>query len=171
MNYIDIKTFNNASSEWDFYLCSILGNANVNPTKKQLIEFVLTPTYYINNDVYFDYRSSMVNLLITTPLTKYRKVLSQVLAMKEVEDTYQFPYSVSPFKNDYSIYTVIYNVLNLNRWEIDSDILLNITPATEFNNDLIMFNRYDVLKQLDVYLNTNIADSLWGLYQRTYKLK
>jgi hypothetical protein len=121
--------------------------------------------------VYFDYRGTIVNLLITTPLTKYKEVLSQVLAIKQVEDTYQFPYSVRPFKNDYSIYNVIYNVLNLNRWEIDSDILLNIIAASEFNNDLIMFNRYDVLKQLDLYLNTNIADSLWGLYQRTYKLK
>jgi len=168
MNYIDTNTFNNCCSEWDFYSSKIIGAANLNPKKKQLIDFLLTPTYFVDNIVYFDYRASIVNLLITTPLTKYKEVLSYILQMKIDEDDYLFNDVV--YQNNYSVYDVIFLVANLNRWEIDATLLLNIKPK-QYDMSLVVFNKYETLKQLDIYLNTNIADPLWGLYQKTYKLK
>jgi hypothetical protein len=168
MNYIDTSIFSNNSTEYNFYLTKILGNANINPLKKSIIEYILTPTYYIDNTVYFDYRASILNLLITTPLSNYKTVISTVLQMKQDEDNYKFKDNV--FKNEYSIYDVIYLISTNNKWDICPSILLDITPST-YDLSLLVFNKYDVLKQLDIYLNTNIADQLYGLYQRQYTLK
>jgi hypothetical protein len=168
MNYIDTSIFSNNSTEYHFYLTKILGNANINPLQKQIIEYILTPTYYIDNIVYFDYRASILNLLITTPLSNYKTVISTVLQMKQDEDNYKFKDNV--FKNEYSIYDVIYHISTNNKWDICPSILLDITPST-YDLSLLVFNKYDVLKQLDIYLNTNIADQLYGLYQRQYTLK
>jgi hypothetical protein len=168
MNYIDTNIFSTNTSEFDFYLTKILGSANLNPLQKQIIEYILTPTYYIDNTVYFDYRASILNLLITTPLINYRATISTVLQMKQDEDNYKFKDNV--FNNKYSIYDVIYLISTNNKWDISPSILLDITPTT-YNLNLLIFNKYNCLKQLDVYLNTNIADQLWGLYQRQYILK
>lgn len=168
MNYIDSNTFNDSCSEWDFYLSKIIGNANINSNKKELIESLLTPTYFVDNNIYFDYRASIISLLITTPLSKYKEVLSYILQMKLDEDNYEFNDVV--YQNTYSIYDVVFLVANLNRWEIDSSLLLEIEPKA-YDMSLLVFNKYDTLKQIDIYLNTNIADPLWGLYQKTYKLK
>lgn len=168
MNYIDTNIFSTNTSEFDFYLTKIIGSANLNPLQKQIIEYILTPTYYIDNNVYFDYRASILNLLITTSLINYKQVISIVLQMKQDEDNYKFKDNV--FNNQYSIYDVIYLISTNNKWDICPSILLDITPTT-YNLDLLIFNKYDCLKQLDVYLNTNIADQLWGLYQRQYILK
>jgi len=88
--------------------------------------------------------------------------------MKQEEDNYTF--NCYPIKNEYSIYDVIFLVAKINRWSIDGQLLLNITPK-EYDTELIVFNKYNSLKQLDKYLNTNIADNLFGLYQRTYITK
>lgn len=168
MNYIDTSIFSTNSTEYDFYLTKILGSANINPLQKQIIEYILTPTYYIDNNVYFDYRPSILNLLITTPLINYKQAISTVLQMKEDEDNYKFKDNV--FNNQYSIYDVIYLISNNNKWDICPSILLDIMPST-YNFNLLIFNKYNCLKQLDIYLNTNIADQLWGLYQRQYILK
>ena len=168
MNYIDTNIFSTNTSEFDFYLTKILGSANINPLQKQIIEYILTPTYYIDNTVYFDYRASILNLLITTPLINYRATISTVLQMKQDEDNYKFKDNV--FNNQYSIYDTIYLISTNNKWDISPSILLDITPTT-YNLNLLIFNKYNCLKQLDVYLNTNIADQLWGLYQRQYILK
>lgn len=168
MNYIDTNIFSTNTSEFDFYLTKILGSANINPLQKQIIEYILTPTYYIDNNVYFDYRPSILNLLITTSLINYRATISTVLQMKQDEDNYTFKDNV--FNNQYSIYDVIYLISTNNKWDISPSILLDITPTT-YNLNLLIFNKYNCLKQLDVYLNTNIADQLWGLYQRQYILK
>ena len=168
MNYIDTNIFSTNTSEFDFYLTKILGSANINPLQKQIIEYILTPTYYIDNNVYFDYRPSILNLLITTSLINYRATISTVLQMKQDEDNYTFKDNV--FNNQYSIYDIIYLISTNNKWDISPSILLDITPTT-YNLNLLIFNKYNCLKQLDVYLNTNIADQLWGLYQRQYILK
>ena len=168
MNYIDTNIFSTNTSEFDFYLTKIIGSANLNPLQKQIIEYILTPTYYIDNNVYFDYRASILNLLITTPLINYRTTISTVLQMKQDEDNYTFKDNV--FNNQYSIYDIIYLISTNNKWDICSSILLDIPPTT-YNLNLLIFNKYNCLKQLDVYLNTNIADQLWGLYQRQYILK
>ena len=168
MNYIDTNIFSTNTSEFDFYLTKILGSANLNPLQKQIIEYILTPTYYIDNNVYFDYRPSILNLLITTSLINYRATISTVLQMKQDEDNYTFKDNV--FNNQYSIYDIIYLISTNNKWDISPSILLDITPTT-YNLNLLIFNKYNCLKQLDVYLNTNIADQLWGLYQRQYILK
>jgi hypothetical protein len=168
MNYIDTNIFNNNSTEYDFYLTKLLGSANINPLQKQIIEYILTPTYYIDNTVYFDYRASILNLLITTSLINYKQAISTVLQMKEDEDNYKFKDNV--FNNQYSIYDIIYLISTNNKWDICPSILLNIVPST-YDLSLLMFNKQEVLKQLDIYLNTNIADQLYGLYQRQYTLK
>lgn len=168
MNYIDTNIFSTNTTEYDFYLTKIIGNANLNPLKKNIIEYILTPTYYIDNTVYFDYRASILNLLITTPLANYKTVISTVLQMKEDEDNYKFKDNV--FTNQYFIYDVIYLISTNNKWDICSSILLDIMPST-YDLSLLMFNKYEVLKQLDLYLNTNISDQLYGLYQRQYTLK
>ena len=168
MNYIDTNTFNSCCTEWDFYFTKIIGNGNLNSAKKQLIEYLLTPTYFNNNKVYFDYRASIINLLITTPLSKYRDVIPYILQMKEDENNYQFVDIV--YKNDYSIYDLVFLISKLNRWDIDGQLLLNI-QAKEYDTELLIFNKYDTLKQIDLYLNSTIADPLWGLYQRTYQIK
>ena len=168
MNYIDTNIFSTNTSEFDFYLTKIIGSANLNPLQKQIIEYILTPTYYIDNNVYFDYRPSILNLLITTSLINYRATISTVLQMKQDEDNYTFKDNV--FNNQYSIYDLIYLISTNNKWDICPSILLDITPTT-YNLDLLIFNKYNCLKQLDIYLNTNIADQLWGLYQRQYILK
>ena len=168
MNYIDTNIFSTNTSEFDFYLTKIIGSANLNPLQKQIIEYILTPTYYIDNTVYFDYRASILNLLITTSLINYKQAISTVLQMKQDEDNYKFKDNV--FTNQYSIYDVIYLISTNNKWDISPSILLDITPTT-YNLNLLIFNKYNCLKQLDVYLNTNIADQLWGLYQRQYILK
>lgn len=168
MNYIDTNTLSNSCSEWEFYLSKIIGNANLNPKKKELIEFLLTPTYFKDNNAYFDYRASIVSLLITTPLTKYKEVISYILQMKLDEDDYAFTEVV--YQNIYSIYDIIFLVTNLNRWEIDSSLVFEIKPKA-YDLSLLVFNKHNTLKQLDIYLNTNIADPLWGLYQKTYTLK
>lgn len=168
MNYIDTNIFSTNTSEFDFYLTKIIGSANINPLQKQIIEYILTPTYYIDNNVYFDYRASILNLLITTSLINYKQAISTVLQMKQDEDNYKFKDSV--FNNQYSIYDVIYLISTNNKWDISPSILLDITPTT-YNLNLLIFNKYNCLKQLDIYLNTNIADQLWGLYQRQYILK
>jgi len=168
MNYIDTNIFSTNTSEFDFYLTKIIGSANLNPLQKQIIEYILTPTYYIDNTVYFDYRASILNLLITTSLINYKQAISTVLQMKQEEDNYKFKDNV--FNNQYSIYDVIYLISTNNKWDICASILLDITPST-YNLNLLIFNKYNCLKQLDVYLNTNIADQLWGLYQRQYILK
>ena len=88
--------------------------------------------------------------------------------MKLDEDDYLFTEVV--YQNTYSIYDVIFLVAGLNKWEIDAALLLDIKPK-QYDMSLIVFSKYETLKQLDIYLNTNIADPLWGLYQKTYKLK
>jgi hypothetical protein len=168
MNYIDTSIFSTNSTEYDFYLTKIIGSANINPLQKQIIEYILTPTYYIDNTVYFDYRASILNLLITTPLSNYKTVISIVLQMKEDEDNYKFKDNI--FTNQYSIYDVIYLISTNNKWDICPSILLDIRPSS-YDLSILIFNKYDVLKQLDIYLNTNIADQLYGLYQRQYILK
>lgn len=168
MNYIDTNTFNNCCTEWDFYFTKIIGNGNLNPTKKQLIEYLLTPTYFNSNNIYFDYRGSIINLLITTSLAKYKEIIPYILQMKRDEDNYQFVDIV--YKNEYSIYDLIFLVAKLNRWNIEGQMLLNMQPK-QYDTELIIFNKYDVLKQIDLYLNTSIADPLWGLYQRTYDIR
>ena len=168
MNYIDTNIFSTNTTEYDFYLTKILGSANLNYLKKSIIEYILTPTYYIDNTVYFDYRPSILNLLITTPLVSYKQAISTVLQMKQDEDNYKFKDNV--FTNQYSIYDVIYIISTNNKWDICPSILLDITPTT-YDLSLLIFNKYEVLKQLDIYLNTNIADQLYGLYQRQYILK
>ena len=88
--------------------------------------------------------------------------------MKADEDDYLFNDVV--YQNNYSVYDVIFLVANLNRWEIDATLLLDIKPK-QYDMSLVVFNKYEALKQIDIYLNTNIADPLLGLYQKTYKLK
>lgn len=168
MNYIDTESYSNCCSEWQFYFNKIVGDAGITPLKRDLINYLLTPTYYNNNTVYFDYRDSIVNSLIASNITNYKTNCSYVLKMKQEEDNYTF--NCYPIKNEYSIYDVIFLVAKINRWSIDGQLLLNITPK-EYDTELIVFNKYNSLKQLDKYLNTNIADNLFGLYQRTYITK
>jgi len=168
MNYIETEAYSNCCTEWQFYYNKILGDAGITPLKRDLITYLITPTYYNDNTVYFDYRGSIINTLITSNITNYKTASSYVLQMKQDEDNYIF--NTYPTKNEYSIYDVIFLVARINNWSIDGQLLLDIR-ATQYNTNLIITNKYEALKQLDIYLNTNIADTLFGLYQRTYIIR
>ncbi len=168
MNYIDTESYTNCCSEWQFYYNKILGDAGISPLKRDLISYLLTPTYYNNNIVYFDYRASIITTLITSNIINYKTNCSYVLQMKDDEDNYKF--NGYPVKNEYSIYDVIFLIANINRWTVEGKLLLDL-KSKQYDTDLIIFNKYEALKQLDNYLNTNIADNLFGLYQRTYITK
>ena len=168
MNYTDKDIYSLSTSEEYFYLVTAYGKCGLSLNKVLLYNFLLTPTYYQNNTLYFDPRASILCLLISSNIRSYKKAVAQALLLKEEEDL--LPHADYCSKNDYSVYELVLLVAKLNNWSISNPQLLAI-EKTQYPPTTLIFNTYNALQQLDTYLGCDIAEEVFAIYQRSHVFK